>query len=150
MCVHTVYVYLLLILSLHKYVFLLFFWSWLLGYLKKKKRNKVSRIIKRFKIYLKQTCSHQTRSNLLVSAPNSSSKSCEFESRQERRENFLFQSYFCVLTLIRCPFHLRVTAVARKRPRSFYQKYRWQVTPNHAYTLDPTKSEWGDHAAVQK
>ena len=33
------------------------------------------------------------------------------------------------------PFHPRVTAVARKRPRSFRQKCRWQVTAKHAYTL---------------
>ena len=26
---------------------------------------------------------------------------------------------------------------------------RWQVTPKHAYILDPTKSEWADYAAVQ-
>ena len=55
----------------------------------------------------------------------------------------------CVLTLIRCPFHPRVTAVARKRPRSLRQKCKWQVTPKHAYTLDPTKSEWTDYAAIQ-
>ena len=59
-----------------------------------------------------------------------------------------------VLTFIRCPFHLRVTPVARKRPRrkrprSFCQKCRRQVTPKHAYTLDPTKSERADYAAVQ-
>ena len=54
-----------------------------------------------------------------------------------------------MLTLIRCPFHPRVTAVARKRPRSFCQKCRWYVTPKHAYTFDPTKSEWADYAAVQ-
>ena len=53
-----------------------------------------------------------------------------------------------MLTLIRCPFHPRVTAVARKRPRSFCQKYKWQVTPKHAYTLDPTASEWADYAAL--
>ena len=35
----------------------------------------------------------------------------------------------------RYPFHPRVTAVARKRPRSFCQKCRWQVTVKHAYTL---------------
>ena len=40
-------------------------------------------------------------------------------------------------------------AVACKRPRSFYQKCRWQVTPKHAYALDPTKTEWADYAAVQ-
>ena len=28
-----------------------------------------------------------------------------------------------------------VTAVARKRPRSFCQKRRWQVTAKHAHTL---------------
>ena len=83
---------------------------------------------------------------LLVSTPDSWLKDCEFESRQE---NFLFQSQLCMLTLIRCPFHPHVTAVARKRPRSFCQKCRWQVTPKHAYTLDPTKSEWADYAVVQ-
>ena len=25
---------------------------------------------------------------------------------------------------------------------------RWQVTPKHAYTLDPWKSEWADYATV--
>ena len=63
-----------------------------------------------------------SRDNLLVRSPDSLSKGCEFESRQERQENFLLQSKLSVLTLIRCPFHPRVTAVARKRPRSFYQK----------------------------
>ena len=43
-----------------------------------------------------------------------------------------------MLTLIRCPFHPRVTAVARKRPWSFCQKCRWQDTPKHAHNLDPT------------
>ena len=33
------------------------------------------------------------------------------------------------------PFHPRVTAVAHKRPLSFCQKRRWQVTAKHAYTL---------------
>ena len=53
-----------------------------------------------------------------------------------------------MLTLIHCPFHPRVIAVARKRSRAFCQKCRWQVTPKHAYTLDTTKSEWADYAAV--
>ena len=76
------------------------------------------------------------------------------------RDNFLLQRQLCVLTLIRCPFrthphpphhHIppRVTAVARQRPRLFRKKCRRQVTPKHAYTFDPTKSEWADHAAVQ-
>ena len=33
------------------------------------------------------------------------------------------------------PFHPRVTAVARKRSRSFCQKCTWQFTAKHAYTL---------------
>ena len=78
-----------------------------------------------------------TRDSLLVRAPDLRSKGCEFESRQERRENFLLQSQLSVLTLIRCPFHPRVTAVAHKRPWSFCQKCKWQATPKHAYTLDP-------------
>ena len=42
--------------------------------------------------------------------------------------------FFCADSF-RYPFHPRVTAVARKRPRSFCQKRRWQVTAKHAYTL---------------
>ena len=76
-------------------------------------------------------------------------KGCEFEFQQEWQENFLLQSQLCVLTLIRCPFHTHVTAVAGKRPWSFCQKCRWQVTPKHAYTHDPMRSEWADYAAVQ-
>ena len=45
---------------------------------------------------------------LLVRAPESWSKGCELESRQERRENFLLQSQLCVLTFIRCPFYPHV------------------------------------------
>ena len=43
----------------------------------------------------------------------------------------------------------RVTAVARKRPRSFCQECRSHVTPKHAHILDPTKSEWANYAALQ-
>ena len=43
-------------------------------------------------------------------------------------------NFLCWL-LFRYPFHPRVTAVARKRPRSFCLKRRWQVTAKHAYTL---------------
>ena len=50
-----------------------------------------------------------------------------------------------MLTLIRCPFHPCVTAVAHKRPWSFCQKCRWQVTPKHTYTLDPAKSVLADY-----
>ena len=71
------------------------------------------------------THSLSSRDSLLGRAPDSWSKGCQFQSRQERRENVLLQSQLCVLTLIRCPFHPRVAAVARKRPRSFCQKCRW-------------------------
>ena len=43
--------------------------------------------------------------------------------------------YFLCWLLFRYPFHPRVTAVARKRSRSFCQACRWQVTAKHAYTL---------------
>ena len=43
-------------------------------------------------------------------------------------------NFLCWL-LFRYPFHPRVTAVARKRSRSFCQKCRWQVTAKHTYTL---------------
>ena len=37
--------------------------------------------------------------------------------------------------LLRYPFHPRVTTVARKRSRSFFQTRRWQVTAKHVCTL---------------
>ena len=43
-------------------------------------------------------------------------------------------STFCADSF-RYPFHPRVTAVARKRSRSFCQKCKWQVTAKHAYTV---------------
>ena len=67
----------------------------------------------------------------------------------EAAGEFLLQSQLCVLTLIWCPFRPLATAVAHKRPGSFCQKCRWQVTPKHAYTFDPMKSEWADYSAVQ-
>ena len=86
------------------------------------------------------TSSTGSRGSLLGYSAGLVIESCEFESRQERRENFFLQSQLCVLTLIRCPFHPRVTAVARKKKktRPFCQKCRWQVTPKRAHTSDPT------------
>ena len=69
------------------------------------------------------------RDSLLVLMPDSQSKGCEFEFRQERQKNFLLHSRLCVLTLIWCPFHPHVTSVACKRPRLFCQKCKWQVIP---------------------
>ena len=48
---------------------------------------------------------------------------------------FFLQGRLSVLTLISVSVHPRVTAVARKRSRSFCQKCRWQVAAKHAYTV---------------
>ena len=90
-----------------------------------------------------------SQDSLLVRVPDSLSKGCKFEFRLEWQETFLLQSQLCVLTLILCPLYPCVTAVARKRPWSFCQKGRWQVTLKHAYTFDPMKLERADYAAVQ-
>ena len=42
---------------------------------------------------------------------------------------------FCADSYFRYPFHPCVTAVARKRSRSFCQKCRWLVTAKHAYAV---------------
>ena len=63
------------------------------------------------------------------------SKGRRFESLQEGWKNFLLQGQLSVLTLISMSVPPRVTAVVRKRPRSFCQKCKWQVTAKHAYTL---------------
>ena len=94
-------------------------------------------------------CQSRSQDSWLVRAPGLWSKGCEFESWQKCIENFLLQSQLCVLTLIQCPFHPCVTAVAHKRPWSFCQKCRWQVTPKHEYTFDPMESEWADCATFQ-
>ena len=52
-------------------------------------------------------------------------------------------NFLCWL-LFRYPFHPRVTAVARKGPRSFCQKRRWQVTAKQAYTLRIHGFAWSD------
>ena len=44
---------------------------------------------------------------------------------------------------VRCPFHPRVTATARKRSPVILPKV--QVA---GYTFDPIKSEWADYAAI--
>ena len=49
--------------------------------------------------------------------------------------NFFSRVDFLCWLLFWYPFHPRVTAVARKRSRSFCQNCRWQVTAKHAYTL---------------
>ncbi len=56
--------------------------------------------------------------------------------RSSGRIFFSRVNFLCGL-LFWYPFHPRVTAVVRRRPRSFCQKCRWQVTAKHAYTLSP-------------
>ena len=44
-------------------------------------------------------------------------------------------STFCADSLLfRYPFHSYVTAVVRKRPRSFCQRCKWSVTAKHTHT----------------
>ena len=57
-----------------------------------------------------------------------SSKGRGFEPRKEDWEKFLLQGRLSVQTPISVSVPPRVTAVARKRSRSFCQKCRWQVT----------------------
>ena len=54
-------------------------------------------------------------------------------NRNGRRMFFSRVNFLCWL-LFRYPFHPHVTAVARKRSRSFCQKCRWQVA-KHTYAL---------------
>ena len=66
-----------------------------------------------------------------------------FRSRVRRFTNTLSRLPFCADShSVYVP--PRVTAVARKRPRPFRKKCKWQVTPKHAYTLDTTNSERAD------
>ena len=57
-------------------------------------------------------------------------------------QNFILQSQLCVLILIRCPFEPRVSAVASKRTRSFWEKYTSQVTSisTHFVPQEQTRS----------
>ena len=64
----------------------------------------------------------------VVRAPDSWLKDRGFKSLLEQLDNFLLQDKLSVLTLILVSIPPRVTAVARKRPRSFCQKCRLQVT----------------------
>ena len=56
--------------------------------------------------------------------------------RQEGRANFLFESYFSVLTLMWCLFHSGIPQQHVNRPWLFCQKCRWQVTVKHASPLN--------------
>ena len=88
---------------------------------------------------INRPATHGSQDSLLVKVLDSELKGYELKPWHKGLENFLLQTCLCVLTLIRCLFHPRVTTVARKRPQSFCQKCRWQVTCKHAYILDPTK-----------
>ena len=78
---------------------------------------------------------HRSGDSSVVRALDLWLKGRGFKSLQEQWENFLLQGQLFVLTLIWYLFHPCVTAVARKRPPSFCQKCRWQVTAKHTCTL---------------
>ena len=88
--------------------------------------------------------SSRGRDGSVVTAPDSWLKGCGFESLLEQQENFLFQGWLSVLTLISVSIPPHVTAVARERSRSFCQKRRWQVTTKHTYTLHICGFAWSD------
>ena len=69
------------------------------------------------------TLLHKKR-DFLVLAPNSWSKSLGFESRQEQQKNFSPGSIFCADYYFGIRSTSKVTAVARKRSRSFCLKCR--------------------------
>ena len=121
--------------------------SMLLGYIMSEAGSSTCWYIIRVvqQVWLADTVWSGGRDSTVARMSDSLSKGCVFESRQERKEYFLLQSYLSVLILSRYPFYPRVTAVTRKRPRSFCQKCRWEVTPKQAYT-QPTNSEWVDYA----
>ena len=89
------------------------------------------------------SCCPSTNSSLLVRVPDLWSQGVALEFSSPGLIYFVCWLLFGVR-----PTPPRVTAVAHKRPQSFGQKGGWQVTPEHTYTLDPTKSEWADYAAV--
>ena len=69
--------------------------------------------------------------------------------RSSRRIFFSRVNFLCLLLFSAhfTPSPLsRITAVANKRPQTFCQKCRWQVTAKHASLLDPVKSQWADYA----
>ena len=71
-------------------------------------------------------------------APDLWSKGLRFKSQEEQQENFLLWGQLSVLTFIQYLFHPRVPTVVilvGKRPQSFCQKCRWQVTAKHTCTL---------------
>ena len=63
-----------------------------------------------------------------------------------RRIFFSKVNQMLVLTLIRCPFHLVLPQWHVKDPGHSVKSADGKVTPKHAYTLDPMKSEWADYA----
>ena len=68
--------------------------------------------------------------------------------RSGRRISFSRVNFVCRLL-----FGVRSSSVLPqwhvKDPGHSAKMCRWQVTPKHTYTLDPTKSEWVDYATVQ-
>ena len=94
------------------------------------------------------SCCLPSRVSLLVRSRTRDRKAASSNPGRSGGRIFFSRSTFLCWLFNRCPFHPRVAAVALKRPRSFCQKCNWQVTPNHAYTLDSTKSEWAEYVGI--
>ena len=65
---------------------------------------------------------HTSRDSLLVERLTRDRKVAS--SNPGRSGGILSQSWLCVLTLIRCPFHPQVTVVTCKRPKSYCHRCR--------------------------
>ena len=85
----------------------------------------------------------------MVRASDSRWKGWEFESRQERRENFLVQSQLCVLTLYSVSASTPCYGSGTLKTPVILPKVQ-VAGSKHAYTLDPTKSEWADNMLLSR
>ena len=98
---------------------------------------------------LKKGSTIPCRDSLLVRASNSWSKGCKFESWQKPPEFSPPELTLCAnsYSFSLCLFQPHVTAVARKRPWSFCQKCRWQVTPQNTHNLwsKEVRAGWLSH-----
>ena len=96
-----------------------------------------------FRQCLNTTCVHRKKSTFTLNTISSrsavfeqcSNAACITKSLRSHPTPLQVEQQISQHNLFRYPFHPRVTAVARKRSRSFCQKCRWQVTAKHTCIL---------------
>ena len=89
----------------------------------------------------------QSRHSLLVRAADSWQKS--LNTGRSSRRIFFSRVTLCVPTLVWCPFHPCVTAVACKRPRHSAKSADGRLYLNAHTPLTRQELEWADQASVQ-